>query len=129
MSNIGGGPHTYKSLPTGEFDEDDEEGGRGFNGRMSLDRKMKQQDASLDVLGNSVARLGEMSLNISKEIDLQNRMLSSLEVEMDGAHEKADTLNKRTAELIKRGGGPKTCGVIACLVIVLIILILLVIYS
>lgn len=139
-------PHSYSRLPTKEYDEDSEKnrryaGGSGWSGANSgsanrggykegiLELRMKEQDQSLDILGDSVSRLGDLSLNISKEIDLQNRMLTSLEIETENAHDKANILTKKTAELIKKSGGPKTFGTIICLIIVLLILIVLVIYT
>jgi len=98
-------------------------------GQESLQLKMREQDANLDALGSSVSRLGEMSLNISKEIELQNRMLDSLEEETDSARDKVDILTKKTREIVKRSGGWNNFLLIAFLVFVLIILTLLVIYT
>jgi hypothetical protein len=94
-----------------------------------LQLKMREQDANLDALGSSVLRLGDMSLNISKEIELQNRMLDSLEAETDIARDKVDILTKKTKEIIKRSGGVHNFCLIVFLVCVLIILTLLVIYT
>lgn len=117
-------PHKYTTLPIGDYDHDDDR-----NGNQLFERRMKEQDLSLDVLSNSAARLGELSLNISKEIDLQNRMLSSLEVEVEDAHNKADSLTRRTSELVKKSGGPKWFAVIVCLILILIFLFILVLYT
>ncbi len=115
--------HSYNSLPTGEYDDHD----RG--GQLQYDRRMQEQDKSLEVLGDSVLRLGQMSLNISEEIDSQNRMLTSLEVDVEAAQENVDSLTKRTKELVKKSGGPKMFCIIIALIVVLLILILLVIYT
>ena len=115
--------HNYNSLPTGEYDDND----RG--GQLQYERRMQEQDKSLEVLGDSVLRLGQMSLNISEEIDSQNRMLTSLEVDVEAAQENVDSLTKRTKELVKKSGGPKMFCIIIALIIVLLILILLVIYT
>ena len=115
-------PHKYTTVPIGDYDHDDDRG-------QLFERRIKEQDSNLDVLGHSAARLGELSLNISKEIDLQNRMLSSLEVEVEDAHNKADSLTRRTSELVKKSGGPKWFAVIVCLIIILIFLFFLVIYT
>jgi t-SNARE complex subunit (syntaxin) len=113
----------YNSLPTGEFDEYDEEKS------LKYDRRLHEQDASLEVLGESVKRLGQLSLNISEEIDTQNRMLTKLEVDMDSAKENVDNLTERTKELVKRSGGPKMFCIIVTLTVILIVLIFLVIYT
>ena len=94
-----------------------------------LQLKMREQDANLDALGSSVSRLGEMSLNISKEIELQNRMLESLEADTDSARDKVDILTKKTREMVKKSGGWNNFCLIVFLVAVLIVLTLLVIYT
>lgn len=102
---------------------------RNDSGHEMLQMKMREQDNNLDSLASSVTRLGDLSLNISKEIELQNRMLDNLEVETDAARDKVDILTKKTKEIIKKSGGPKTFCLIVFLIIVLIILTLLVIYT
>jgi len=106
-------------------------GGSSGNGvaHEMLQMKMREQDANLDALGSSVSRLGDMSLNISKEIELQNRMLDNLEVETDSARDKVDILTKKTKEIIKKSGGFQNFCLIVFLVLVLIVLTLLVIYT
>lgn len=112
--------YSYSSLPTADNDDDSREG---------LQLRLKEQDENLDVLENSVARLGLLSLNISNEIDSQNKMLDKLEIDTDIAREKALTLTQKTAELVKKSGGPKSFCVILVLICVLIVLTLLVIYT
>ena len=46
-----------------------------------MNSKLREQDESLDRLESSVARLGQLSLTISTEIDVQNRMLERLEID------------------------------------------------
>lgn len=94
-----------------------------------LHMKMREQDSNLEALGSSVLRLGDLSLNISKEIELQNRMLGTLETETDNARDKVDILTKKTKEIIKKSGGMKNFCVIVVLVAILIVLTLLVIYT
>ncbi len=119
MANIRKGP-PYDRLPTGEFDEDD---------RKSIQKQLKRQDESLDILGSSAMRLGELSLSISNEINEQNRMLDGLEEDVDRVQSNMDLINKATEKLIKKGGGIKTCGLIVVLSLILIVLIFLVIYT
>lgn len=73
----------YSSLPTGEYDEENSH--RSSFRPLSVKQSLRQQDERLEVLGSSVARLGELSLHISKEIDTQNRMLSELDTEVEDA--------------------------------------------
>lgn len=154
---MSGGLPRYVPVRTGDFDDADDGGqrkgggggggvngiGRAFNtggsqgrsdvvagGAMSaLQLKMCEQDDNLDILGSSVSRLGDLSLNMSKEIELQNRMLDSLEADTDSARDKVDILTKKTKEIIQKSGGPRTFCLIVVLVLILLVLTLLVIYT
>jgi t-SNARE complex subunit (syntaxin) len=118
------GNHAYSSLRTGDFDEE------GNNPTlMYADKRLKDQDSSLESLGKSVSRLGELSLTISKEIDTQNRLLDNLEVDVDRAKESTDSILKRTKELVAKSGGYKMVCIIVVLIAILILLIFLVIYT
>lgn len=131
MSSSLSSKHSYRAIPRAEYDGDIENGSyrNQFGNQVYLDKQLREQDSNLDMLDASVSRLGEMSLNISKEIDLQNRMLTSLEIDTDDAHEKASNLTKRTSELVAKSGGPKYFCIILTLVFILIFLFLLVIYT
>jgi syntaxin 8 len=118
----------YSTVPTGEYD-DANENRKQPTGLLALRRAYRDQDEQLDALGSSVARLGEMSLGISKEIDTQNRMLSSLENEIDNNSAKANDLTQRTKDLINRSGGSKSFCLIVFLTLILLFLIFLVIYT
>lgn len=122
--------HSYNSLRTGEFDDDNE---YSHNGSSIPDRKFHdriiEQDQSLEHLERSVSRLGELSLTISKEIDTQNRYLSELELDIEKAHDDASSITKKTKEMINKSGGVKLFCLIVILSIVLFILVLMVIYT
>ena len=90
---------------------------------------MKQQDEGLDMLSVSVTRLGEMSLGISEEMGQQNKMLDSMETDLDTATEDLDLVTRKTKEFIKASGGTKNCVVIMSLSAVALILFFLVLYS
>ena len=120
--------HNYNSLPLGEYHEDDGLSGEGGS-KLQFDRRRQEQDKNLEILGDSVLRLGQMSLNISEEIDSQNRTLTKLEVDVETAQDNVDGLTKRTKELVNKSGGPKMFCIIVMLIVVLLILILLVIYT
>lgn len=144
----------YVRIRTGDFDDVDDGGqrkgvGPNGSGRMfstgsnhnrnvdaaasgamsTLQLKICEQDDNLDLLGSSVLRLGDLSLSMSKEIELQNRMLEDLEADTDAARDKVDTLTKKTREIVKRSGGPRTFCLIVVLVLILVVLTLLVIYT
>ena len=86
----------YGRLPTGEYDEEDRS--------TTLKKQLKKQDENLDILGSSVERLGELSLNISREIESQNDMLSRIEEDVERAQNNVDSLIGKTKELVKKSG-------------------------
>jgi syntaxin 6 len=90
---------------------------------------LKEQDSNLEQLGASVARLGEISLNISEEINSQNKMLSRLETDTETAEDKVSSLTEKTKDLIKKAGGKKNFCLILTLIFILMILTFLVIYT
>ena len=94
-----------------------------------LRQQKREQDDNLTMLGESVSRLGELSLSISKEIESQNEMLDELGDEVDAAKDTADILTKKTADLIKQVGGPKQFCTILILCGILFVLTLLVVYT
>ena len=87
------------------------------------------QDAGLDALSESVMRLGEMSNNISEELGQQNKMLESMETDLDTAGEELDIVTRSTKKLIAQSGGKQTFCLIVTLSIVVLILLFLIIYT
>ena len=90
---------------------------------------MKRQDEGLDVLSQSVDRLGQMSMAISEELGQQNKMLDSMETDLEQAGEELDIVTQKTKELIARAGGSGNFCLIAALSIVVLVLVVLLIYS
>ena len=90
---------------------------------------MTQQDDSLDALGQSAARLGQISLNINEELTAQNKMIDEMGMELDDAELNLAVVTNKTQELIKKSGGCKYFSIIVCLSIVVVILFLLIIYT
>jgi syntaxin of plants SYP6 len=90
---------------------------------------MKQQDEGLDVLSQSVDRLGQMSMAISEELGQQNKMLDAMETDLEEAGEELDLVTRKTKELIAKAGGTSNFCLIAALSIVVLVLILLLLYS
>ena len=89
---------------------------------------MKQQDAGLDVLSQSVMRLGEMSSNISEELGQQNKMLDSMETDLDTAGDDLDIVTRSTKQLIAKSGGMSSFCLIAALSMVVLVLLFLILY-
>lgn len=119
----------YTAVRRSDHDDDDESVNNAERGTSSIISKLQSQDLNLDALSSSVMRLGELSLNISKEIDVQNKMLDRLETEVTEATDRTNTLTEKTKELVKKSGGVKSFSLIVFLIIILIFLILLVIYT
>lgn len=118
------GNHNYSSLRTGDFDEE------GNNPTLVYaDRRIRDQNSSLDSLGKSITRLGELSLTISKEIDTQNKLLSSLETDVERSQDTTNNLMNKTKELVTKAGGTKILCTIVALVAIFIVLVLMVIYT
>ena len=115
--------------PTTYRDDDDRDEGRPFfdNHAGGQQAQMQQQDAQLDDLHGSVQRLGDLSLTISNELDLQNQMLDDLDDDLTVAQTAMDAVNKKTQELVKAAGGPQYFCVIVFLSVVLFILFMLVV--
>jgi len=90
---------------------------------------MKQQDVGLDVLSQSVMRLGEMSTNISEELGQQNKMLDSMETDLDEAGDNLDIVTRSTKQLIAKSGGMSSFCLIAALSMVVLVLVFLVLYT
>ncbi|KAF0743993.1 hypothetical protein Ae201684P_003872 [Aphanomyces euteiches] len=100
-----------------------------MNDRQLQQREMNKQDEDLDLLSQSVKKLGVMSSNISTELDYQNRKLDEINAETDRAQENLDIITKKTRELIKEAGGMKNLCIIIGLSLLLIILTYLVIMT
>ena len=126
----------YSKLPLHDSENDTfgaEDGSQEDDFIMSNVRSqqsmIKKQDQSLDMLGASAARLGEISMNISQEITSQNVMLDEMGDELDVADSNLATVTKKTEDLIKKSGGCQTFAVIVCLIITVVILLFLIIYT
>lgn len=89
---------------------------------------MRKQDEGLDMLSESIARLGDRAMGISDELGQQNKMLSAMETDLDTAGEELDLVTRKTRELIRSAGGKKNCIVIASLSVVAFVLFLVLVY-
>lgn len=81
----------------------------------------------LDDMAGSLARLGVMSKDINRELEVHTVMLSDLDMEMDTAHDQMTLAQKRMEKLIKATEGAIGSKVIMFLLVVIFILIILII--
>lgn len=81
------------------------------------------------MLSQSAERLGKMSMNISEELNNQNRMLDDMDNDLERAGESLDMITNKTKELIEKSGGKQNCMLIVCLAVTVVVLFLLIIYT
>eukprot|EP01038_Epipyxis_sp_PR26KG_P004997 gene4997-6982_t len=126
----------YDPVMTKDYDEVEEISphikNNNNNNNDSLNHQqllLKRQDTSLDILEQTVARLGALSLNISNEINEQNQMLNKLELEVEQAETKTTGIIAKTNEFLNKIGERSQCWIIIVLVLLLAFVVLLIIYS
>lgn len=134
MFKDGSNKGNYGHLSLDEFSDDDSDGGNGGDdfATSSIQRQqqqMKEQDAGLEMLGQSADRLGQMSMTISEELGFQNKMLDEMDQDLDEANENLHFVTRKTKEMIEKSGGTKNCLVIAALAGVVVLLFFLILYS
>lgn len=121
---------SYSKVSLDDFSDDDSDEGDFVQSNIRRNQElMKKQDEGLDVLATSVARLGELSMGISDELGQQNKMLESMETDLETSAEELDIVTRKTKEFIKRAGGEKNCLLITSLSVVALILFFLVLYT
>lgn len=128
FNRTGSNNGNYSKVNLDDFSDDGTNGGPDYLVR-NQQQLLKEQDEGLDMLSASVLRLGEMSLGISEELGQQNKMLESMETDLDEAGENLDLLTRSTKEFIRQAGGEKNCLIIAVLSLVALILFFLVLYA
>jgi syntaxin 6 len=89
---------------------------------------MKQQDETLDELGEVVIRVGEMAGNIHEEIGHQNKMLDELDQDMTNAEEELGLVMGKLAKFLHTKD-PWQLRTIMFLSLTVVVLFFLVIYS
>jgi len=95
------------------IEDDNERFLEGENLRQAL--LIQEQDDTLDDLGKSVARIGEMSLNISSELKEQESIIDDLNDRTDYTVNNMDDVNKMVASMLKSKEGRNQI----CLIIML----------
>jgi len=91
--------------------------------------QMKKQNQGLEMLSHSAQRLGTLSINITEELDSQNRLLDDMENDIEKATTSLGLITSKTKELIKKSGGKKYFLIIVSLTLVVIVLIMLILYT
>lgn len=133
MKNVGksGSSHVkYTSVKSGDYDDEEGPNESGTGGGIALiGGRLKEQNMNLDILEKSIGRLGEISLQISEEVESQNRSLDSLEHEVENSQRQAETLTKKTEELLKMAGVKNLRCTIVILSLIAIFLFMLIIYT
>lgn len=122
----------YSQVPLDEFSDDSSDGGGdGFMTRSMQNQKlqMQQQDQGLEMLSQSAARLGELSMGIHEELNQQNQMLDDVDNDLEDAGENLDMITRKTKDLIEKSGGKGNCMLILCLALVCLVLFLLILYT
>eukprot|EP00934_Nitzschia_sp_Nitz4_P008324 Nitzschia sp. Nitz4//scaffold344_size17659//12296//12867//NITZ4_008812-RA/size17659-snap-gene-0.36-mRNA-1//-1//CDS//3329548615//8314//frame0 len=129
-NNRGGGGADYSQVSLEDFSDDDSHSNDGGGDNMIRRQQelMKRQDEGLDHLSATVLRLGEMSMGISDELNQQNKMLESMETELDEAGEDLDMVTRKTKEFIQQAGGTKNCIIIVTLSLIVLILFFVLLY-
>uniref|UniRef100_A0AAV1U9E1 t-SNARE coiled-coil homology domain-containing protein n=1 Tax=Peronospora matthiolae TaxID=2874970 RepID=A0AAV1U9E1_9STRA len=118
---------SYTKLDNEPKDQDDDDDVADHRRAQEVERQ--KQDENLDELHLAVRRLGDMSLNISTELDTQNKMLDDLSDDTDRAKQTLAIVSKQTQELVKQSGGVKTFVIIVVLVLILLLLTYMVIMT
>jgi hypothetical protein len=89
--------------------------------------KRLEEEAVLDDMHSCVARLSEVSHDISLELDVQNQMLQEFQGEVEESSSTMSTTLKKLNKLIEKSGRSH-CSIILCLSAVAFILFMLVVY-
>ncbi|XP_074271676.1 syntaxin-61 isoform X1 [Silene latifolia] len=87
---------------------------------------IKQQDEDLDLLSDSVQRIGHIGLNIHEELLAQEKIIDDLGTEMDSTSNRLDFLQKKVEIVMKKAGAKGQIMMILFLVVLFVILFVLV---
>jgi hypothetical protein len=136
------GPHIAPTLPErraaapiGDGAEDDEADGGGTGGGeagrlLSIHRaEIARQDETLDQMSVALQRLGELSRNISAEVDAQAVMIDSAAARVDDSRAAIDATTKRVNELVRSNGGWTWCCAVVALSAIALLLFLIIIFG
>lgn len=126
-------PSSFHGRQNGNSNSNNGIGGRNSNDfdklRQQQQIMMKKQDEGLEMLGQHVEQLGQMSLQIQEEINSQNNILDEMDNDLDQATQQLDFVTKKTKEFIQASGGTQNFIIILSLIITAIVLFLLILYT
>ncbi|EFW98762.1 snare complex subunit [Grosmannia clavigera kw1407] len=88
-------------------------------------RIIADQDAQLDVLGASISRQRELSMQIGDELDSHVAMLEESERLTDRHQNRIDRARNHVGRLARNGNDCKQMGIIVFLIVILILLIVI----
>ncbi|KAL5698350.1 Syntaxin-61 [Ranunculus cassubicifolius] len=114
--------YSHTSRPNNQYQNDD------FISSES-DRQMlliRQQDNELDVLSESVTRIGDVGLTIHEELSVQEKIMSELELDTESTSNRLDFVQKKIAVVMKKAGAKGQIMMIVFLLILFIVLFVLV---
>jgi hypothetical protein len=89
----------------------------------------QQQNVGLEMLEQHVSQLGQMSLQISDELDSHNRILDDMDTDFDEAISNLDYVTQTTKQFIQASGGTNNFILIVSLIGISIVLFLLILYT
>lgn len=115
----------YSSLPTGDYDEPHE---IEESMKRRLQRTHADQDEDLDKLTISIQRLGQLSLNIAGEIEMQDGLVGLTDEEAETVSASAIELEGQMA-LAQRQAEATNCYLLLFIVIVLSITFIVFVYK
>lgn len=115
----------YSSLPTGDYDEPHE---IEESMKRRLQRTHVDQDEDLDKLTISIQRLGQLSLNIAGEIEMQDGLVGLTDEEAETVSASAIELEGQMA-LAQRQAEATNCYLLLFIVIVLSITFIVFVYK
>lgn len=109
-------PLPYSALKTGDYDEP----GEIEYSEMMRTLRRSRTDEELKDLSDSIERLGQVSLSLAGEIELQDREVGQLEEEVEGMEHDAGIF-QRAAEQSERREELLNRALVAFIAIVLVI--------
>ena len=122
--------HSYQPISHNNNNNDNYDDDDIIQQQQSMTKlQFQKQDEGLEILSQSVDRLGVMSLNISDELNFQNKILNEMENDLEQGTEDLNILSKKTREFIRKSGGKGNFMIILFMSIVVVILLFLIIYT
>lgn len=115
----------YSSLPTGDYDEPHE---IEESMKRRFQRTHADQDEDLDKLTASIQRLGQLSLNIAGEIEMQDGLVGMTDEESETVSASAIELEEQMT-LAQRQAEATNCYLLLFIVIVLSITFIVFVYK